>query len=150
MKNLVRYLLAVILLVGVYSSTTAQVRKIPAAVTEGFKNKYPNASNVEWKDKLTNFQATFDLDNEKYEARFNKKGEWQDTENEIEDNDLPQVVTDGLKKSKYADWEIEHMHKIELPNDKIQYRIEVSKSDLQKKNLLFNSEGRLLKDKITL
>jgi hypothetical protein len=42
------------------------------------------------------------------------------------------------------------MHKIALPGDKVQYRIEVGKSDLQKKNLLFNSEGRLLKDKITL
>lgn len=150
MKDVVRYLLAVVLSVAIFSTANAQVRKIPAAVTEAFKDKYPNASNVEWKDKLTSFQATFDLDNEKYEAKFNKKGEWQNTENEIEDNDLPQAVSDGRSKSKYADWEIDHMYKIELPNDKVQYRIEVSKSDLQKKNLLFNSEGRLLKDKITL
>ncbi len=150
MKCFFRYLLAVVVLATVINTATAQVRKIPAAVTEAFKEKYPNASNVEWKDKLTNFMAVFEQDNEKYEARFNSKGVWQDTENEIEDGQLPEVVKGGLDKSKYADWEINHMYKIELPNDKVRYRIEVGKSDLQKKNLLFNSEGRLLKDKITL
>lgn len=150
MKKVVRYLLPVVLLLAVNTMAGAQVRKIPAAVTEAFKDKYPSASNVEWKDKLTAFVAGFEMDAKKYEARFSNKGVWQDTENEIEDGELPDVVKGGLDKSKYADWEINHMYKIELPNDKTQYRIEVGKSDLQKKNLLFNSEGRLLKDKITL
>jgi hypothetical protein len=128
----------------------AQLRKIPSEVTEAFKEKYPSAAHVEWKDKLTLFAATFEDGSEKCEARFNKKGEWLQTENAIEASDLPEDVNEGLKKSKYAEWETTAFYKIALPDDQTQYRVEVKKSDLQKKNLLFSNEGRLLKDKITL
>jgi hypothetical protein len=40
--------------------------------------------------------------------------------------------------------------KIELPGDEFHYKIEVSKGDIKKRNLYFSSEGRLLKDKLTL
>jgi hypothetical protein len=36
------------------------------------------------------------------------------------------------------------------PGNITQYGIQVSKSDLQKKNLLFSSDGQLLKDNSTL
>jgi hypothetical protein len=128
----------------------AQLRKIPAEVTEALKSKYPDASDVTWKDKLTVFAAVFEMNNEKYEARFSSKGEWQSTEKEINENDLPGEVKDGLSKSKYAEWELKSIYNIDLPDDKIQYRIQVAKSDLQKKNLLFSSEGQLLRDNVTL
>jgi hypothetical protein len=128
----------------------AQVRKIPSEVTEAFKEKYPTATNVEWRDKLSTFSAIFESDKIKYEARFNSKGEWQLTQNEIEESELPEVVKDSYDKSKYADWEIGGIHKIELADGTIQYRIETIKSDVRKKNLVFNSEGRLIKDRITI
>jgi hypothetical protein len=131
-------------------SSDAQIRKIPAAVTDSFKVKYPAATSLEWKDKLTSFQASFTIDNAKYEAKFNSKGEWQSTEKEITPEKLPAPIADGLSKSKYADWKPENAHVLYLPGDKTQYRIEVSKSDIQKKNLLFSNSGRLLKDNITL
>jgi hypothetical protein len=96
------------------------------------------------------FAAAFDINGEKMEARFNSKGEWQSTEKEIDDNDLPAGVKDGLNKSKYSDWEVKSVVHIDLPDDKVEFRIQVAKSDVQKKNLLFNSEGQLLKDNITL
>lgn len=132
------------------TSSFAQVRKIPATVTEAFKDKYPQASNVEWRDKLSAFVVVFEENNTKYEARFNSKGEWQNTEEEIEESALPENVKEGLQKSKYAEWTIDAVHKIELPRDVVQYRVQAVKTDLQKKNLLFNQSGRLLKDKITL
>ena len=138
------------LVVATAATSVAQVRKIPSEVTEAFKQKYPTATNVEWRDKLSNFSAVFESDNVQYEARFNSKGEWQLTENEIEESDLPEVVKDGFDKSKYADWEIGKIHKIELSDGSFQYRIEAVKSDVRKKNLSFNSEGRLIKDRITI
>jgi hypothetical protein len=131
-------------------SSFAQLRKIPAEVTEALKAKYPEASNVTWKDKLSVFAAAFVINGEKMEARFNSKGEWQSTEIEIADNDLPEEVRDGLNKSKYSEWEVKSVVHIDLPDDKVEFRIQVAKSDVQKKNLLFNSEGQLLKDNITL
>ena len=132
------------------SSSFAQVRKIPATVTEAFKDRYPQASNVEWRDKLSAFVVVFEENNTKYEARFNSKGEWQNTEEEIDENALPEGVKEGFQKSKYAEWTIDAVHKIELPGDVVRYRVQAVKTDLQKKNLLFNGSGRLLKDRITL
>jgi uncharacterized protein YgiM (DUF1202 family) len=141
----------ILLTVSLFGSVaTAQIRKIPATVTDAFKEKYPSAASVEWRDKLSVFSAVFVEDGKNYEATYNSKGEWLHTENEITSDDLPSAVEEGWEKSKYADWTVEKVHKIMLPNDNIQYRIQVGKTDIQKKNLLFNSKGRLLKDKITL
>jgi len=128
----------------------AQIRKIPSEVTQALKDKYPNADNVSWKDKLTVFAATFEMNNEKYEVRFTDKGVWKSTEKEISESEIPAEIKDGFEKSKYAEWELKNTWLIQLPDDAIQYRILVAKSDLQKKNLFFNSEGKLLKDNITL
>jgi hypothetical protein len=151
MKKVFRLLPLLILVLGLYSPALAQIRKIPAEVTEAFREKYPGATQVEWKDKLTNFVAVFKVDGTQYEARFNKKGEWKDTESAIDTDELPEEVNEGYNKSKYADeWKIEAAYKIVLPNEKVNYRVLARKSDLQKKNILFNSEGRLLKDNMTL
>ena len=128
----------------------AQIRKIPAEVTNAFSEKYDDAKNVEWKDNLTAFVASFERKGDKYEAKFNKKGEWQSTEKELEISDLPNKVNDGFEKSKYSEWEVKSVYEIELPDDVTQYRVHVAKSDIQQKNLLFNNKGRLLKDNLTL
>lgn len=130
--------------------TQAQIRKIPSAVTDSFKEKYPDANGVEWRDKVSVFSAVFSRDGVSYEAKYNSKGEWLNTESELAVDDLPSDVREGFEKSKYADWEIEKIHKIQLPGDKVQYRVLVGKTDIQKKNLVYSSQGRLLKDKITL
>ena len=90
MKKVVSVFLALFLVVTTITTSSAQVRKIPSEVTEAFKQKYPSATNVEWRDKLSNFSAAFESENEHYEARFNNKGEWQLTENEIDESDLPE------------------------------------------------------------
>jgi hypothetical protein len=132
------------------STLSAQIRKIPAEVTDSFNGKYPDAKGVEWRDRLTGFSATFTLDNTTYLASFDNKGEWQNTEHEIQQEELPSAVTDGLEKSKYAEWEIRKVDYIELSNGQIEYRIEVGSGDIKKRNLYFNSKGRLVKDKLTL
>lgn len=149
MKRIIPSLLFVWCL-ALTNNVLAQVRSVPATVTEAFKSKYPNASNVEWKDKLSAFVAVFDNNGGHYEARFSNKAVWQYTEQVIEESALPDAVKDGYNKSKWTEWKIEKVTKIELPGDKVQYRVLVVKSDLQKKNLLFSSEGRLLKDNSTL
>jgi hypothetical protein len=150
MKKILHYWLAVCFVVGLYSTAAAQVRKVPATVTEAFRTKYPMATNIEWRDRLSGFTATFDLENTHYEARFTNKGLWQQTENKVEEKDIPEAVMDGFKKSKYAEWTIDNAYKIQIPGEKIQYRVQIEKNDIQKKNLLFSSEGRLISDKITL
>ena len=150
MKNHLTAFLLFSSLLLIVSPSFSQIRKIPAEVTEAMKEKYPDAENISWKDKLTSFAASFEMNQEKYEARFSDKGEWKSTEKEINETDLKEEIKDGLEKSKYASWTIQNIYSIELPDDVMQYRILVAKNDIQKKNLLFNSDGRLLRDNITI
>ncbi len=131
-------------------SAHAQIRKVPAEVTNAFSEKYGDAKNVEWSDNLSTFTASFDMDGHKYKAQYNKKGEWKGAEKELTIEDLSSTVKDGFNKSKYADWKVKSVTQIESPGDKIQYRVHVIKSDLKQKNLTFNEKGKLVKDSSTL
>ena len=137
-------------LVLIVTASQAQFRKIPGEVTDSFKVKYPTATAVSWKDNVTSFQATFTLNSEKYTAKYNSKGEWQQAEKKIKQEEIPAEVKDGLSKSKYAEWKIGTVTKRFLPGDKVEYIIFVSKSDLSKRNLTFNSGGQLTRDAITI
>ncbi|MBC8035406.1 MAG: PepSY-like domain-containing protein [Chitinophagaceae bacterium] len=129
----------------------AQIRKIPAAVTDAFKSKYPQAQSVEFKDKLTFFQVDFQLDGAAHEARYSIKGEWELTEKEISESNLPAAVAEGFSKSKYTvDWEVSSVAWVQHKEGHVEYRILVRKSAVEKKYLYFNKEGKLLRDSITL
>jgi len=151
MKKLINYCLALCVTIAIFNTADAQVRKIPAEVTEAFRQKYPTALNVEWHDHITNFTADFDLEKVHYEAKFNNKGMWQNTENKIDSASIPVPVKEGFQKSKYVEeWKIKNAYKIALREDKIQYRLEIQKNDIQKKQLYFDNTGRLLRDNISL
>ena len=145
-------ILGIVLLTGIALSSpaTAQIRKIPAVVTDAFKYKYRNAESVEWKDKLSHFVVYFQLNGDKYEAYFKNDGTWNGSQKEITRDDLPEDVLAGLDKSKYADWEIIGYYELIQPSDKMEYRLLVSKSDLNKRDLTFTDTGRLVRDKLTL
>ncbi|HEX9511029.1 MAG TPA: PepSY-like domain-containing protein [Puia sp.] len=131
-------------------AANAQFRKIPGAVTDAFKVKYPSAQTVSWEDKVSAFQASFVIDGETYSARYTSKAEWLGSQKKIQEDKLPSAVKDGLAKSKYADWEVKTVTAHYLPDGKMEYAIGVYKKGLNKKNLLFSSEGQLLKDNYTL
>ena len=149
MKRILTTLLITAFLISATSSF-AQLRKIPAEVTDAFKAKFPNSNAVEWKDKLKFFEASFEMRDEDYQAKFNSKGEWQETEKIIERDKLPSEVSDGFNKSKYSDWEVKEVSYIEKKDGTNQYRMLVKKSDLEKKYLFFNKAGKLVKDSITI
>lgn len=128
----------------------AQIRKIPAIVTDAFKYKYRNAESVEWKDKLSHFLVSFQLNGDHYEASFKNDGSWTLSQKEINKESLPGAVEDGLDKSKYADWDVDSYYQVIYPDEHFEYRVVVRKSDLNKRDLTFSEKGRLLKDRLTL
>lgn len=132
------------------SEAVAQLRKIPSEATEAFSEQYPNAANVEWKDRLVGYSATFTIHDTAYLANYNNNGRWENTEYKIDAADLPAEVNDGFEKSRYTDWTIQRVDKIELPDNKVQYRLLIASGDIKKRNLYFNTKGRMVKDKITL
>lgn len=149
MKKSITFATFIFLLLSV-SVSYAQIRKIPAEVTQSLKDKHPMATEIEWKDKIRGFTATYLLNEEKHVSHFTNEGIWESTETDIEESELPEVVRDSYSKSKYAEWETGGVQKIELPEGKLQYRILAIKSEFRRKNLYYSPEGRLLKDKVTL
>ena len=134
------------------TSAQAQFRSLPGAVTDSFKTRYPQAKEVSWSDKVSAFQATFTEGSDHMVARFSKDGQWQGATKKIAKDALPTAVKDGLSKSKYAgaEWEIRTVTVKYLPGNVTQYQVQVQKSDIQKKNLLFSTDGQLLEDRPTL
>ena len=45
-------IISLLLSVFVFPHSYAQIRSVPAQVTEALRSKYPASSNVAWKDKL--------------------------------------------------------------------------------------------------
>ncbi len=132
-----------------FSSTLvhAQLRKIPSEVTDSFKVKYPDASNVEWRDNLTNFEATFKQDTDECSAQFNSKGEWKQTEKKMSFDELPSAVKDGFNKSKYSDWKPGTSKFIQQKDKDAVYKVYAEKNSLvQKVFLYFNEKGQLVRE----
>lgn len=150
-----RLLLLMTICAAFLVNANAQLRKIPSEVTDAFKAKFPNAQKVEWKDKLTFFEADFEDNGISTTADFSTKGEWQQTERGLAVSETPAAITDGFKKSKYSDpkdWKMgETVTKIVKSDNSTLYRVYVDKVDgIQKKYLFFNSNGKLEKESLTL
>jgi hypothetical protein len=128
----------------------AQFKKVPATVTSAFATSYPTAKNVSWKSGFSSYEASFDIDGNHGEIKYNGKGEWKETTIDRKFNDLSKEVKDGFSKSKYTDWHIRDVKEMREKDKETLYRVYVSKSDIQKKYLYFNGDGQLVKDSITL
>src|SRR5258706_4009975 len=131
-------------------SLNAQIRKIPADVTESFRSRYPHAERVAWKDDLRSFEAEFILNNYEMKANFTGDGDWLQSDRKMKYDELPETIKDGYQKSKYTDWQMVSVYEITKNMDPLQYRILVKKSGVQKKYLYFSADGKLNKESITL
>ena len=143
-------LILCLVLASVLFSANAQFRKIPAEVTDSFRSRFDKATQVSWSDNLTSFQASFKLGDETLKAYYDSKGEWLKTEKSSAFEALPADIQDGYKKSKYTDWTVKDVMYVEEKDKQPRYRVQVRKSELQKRNLYFSTTGQLLEDAITL
>lgn len=144
MKKLI-IMLALFLLVY-HFTTYAQLRKLPAVVTESFSKKFPTAHNVTWRDKISIFSATFEQDGKAMVAKFNSDGSWVATEEKLALVDIPAAIRDGLSKSVYAEWALKEAVLVQEPEQENYYRLTVKESTFNKKYLRFNINGRLVKE----
>jgi hypothetical protein len=132
-------------------TSNAQFGKIPVEATNAFKTKYPEATNVSWKSGLSNYRATFDLNNIHYTAEFNSTAQWVKTEGKLTYDKLPKEVSDSFHKGLYSKWERNEMVKIEQKDKEAEYRIKVKKpGGLTGKYLFFNATGQLLREAVTI
>lgn len=135
------------------TNASAQLGKIPAAVTDSFNHQYPNAKQVSYSDNLGDYSVRFLSDTLKMTAHYNRKGVWQGSDKTISFESLSPDVKDGFMKSKYSDWQVKEvllLYLNEAQGGGEQYRVRVSKGDFQKRYLFFNRNGRLVKDRLSI
>ncbi|RXK83092.1 PepSY-like domain-containing protein [Filimonas effusa] len=148
MKKIIAAMLILTVCAG---SVMGQIRKMPSEVTNAFKEMFPKAENVSWKDNLTSWHAEFTNGGVETHAWFTSKGEWKETNKMMAFEALPEAVKDGLEKSKYHEWTPGEVAEVTKKDKSLQYRIYVEKSSLvQKKYLYFNAKGQLQREAQTL
>lgn len=143
MKSL-RFISALFACLFVYGTLTAQVINVPNKSEKHFTEKYPNAKNVNWKNNVTDYSASFDLDNTKHKAHYHMDGVWDYTETFIPEESFPKEVKTSFKNSRYADWNMGSTALVENNKGEKMYRYEVKKG-IEKKYIFFSKEGKELK-----
>ncbi len=118
------------------SSATLFAANPPAAVLAAFKQKFPNAQDVDWsKEKNGDWEAEFELPGSpEMSAAFSADGQWQETETEIAVAELPAPIRTALQGKK-----VKEAARIEKADGSTVYEAEVGRKDL-----LFNASGQML------
>lgn len=120
--------------------------KVPEAMPQALKSKYPSAIHVEWEQKGGYFVADCKVDGQEKDVWFNNQAEWQLTETELLWNNLPGTVQTSFSASEYAGWKIEEIVPLEYPVVPMQFVIEVEKGNAEYQ-LFYSEEGGLLQTK---
>ena len=110
-------------------------QEVPAAVLTAFKQKFPQAAEVEWKkEKDGNWEAEFEMGEKESEmsATFDPSGKWLETETEISIADLPVAVKAAVQGKK-----VKEASKIMRTDGSTVYEAEVKGKDL-----LFDANGK--------
>lgn len=128
----------------------SQVTSIPDQAKENFFKQYPDAQNVKWENDIVNVNVRFEQDGNIMNAEYSNKGIWKNTLKDWTYEKLTDDVKEGFNKSKYADREVTDVKVLYLPGYVIQYRLKVEKSEVEKKYLFFNTQGRLVRSSVTL
>lgn len=140
MKNLIVTSIVFIALTGCNKIE----EKKPAAVLDGFKEKYPNAENVDWK-KLDGqkWVATFTRGNSgQYYAQFDDSGKWIETELQLTENLIPDDIVSQLDSTK-TDQKLMSVSMKFLPNGD-EYVMEV-KSGKDVLEMYYDLEGNFMR-----
>ena len=132
------------------SSGYAQLKNVPAAVTEGFKKRYPvsmNIQNVKWMKDGSAYAARFVYNGDPYTSRFTEQGAWLDETRKLNFGELRNNVRNAFSQSKFATWRAYEVNQIQERNKEAQYRILIRSADDQPpKYLYYDGRGQMMKE----
>lgn len=134
--------LIMIVVIGFSGCDEGEIRKsdMPSVVLNGFKEKFPNGSRVEWEKKADLYEAEFEIQNVEYEAILNAEGTLFRFKHEISFNDLPEAVqtaiTTDFDKAKIDDVEL-----LQVKENRF-YQIEFEK-EFKDRKTIFEESGRI-------
>jgi hypothetical protein len=133
MKTLRYFIATIIIVMAISININAQDKNesvIPQVIISAFNNKYPNTEVKRWKIEDDRFIAKAIIKNSKSFAAFDKNGKWLNTVTKITwPWKLPKAVNAALNKTKYGNWHVYSMAKLERPSGNF-YRIIVDDGNL--------------------
>ncbi len=116
------------------------------AVEAKFKEMYPQATNISWGSTTNHFYVAYFRNNGiKTEAWYSSNGTWAQTESLFKYSDLSQAIKDNLAASKYSDWVVDDVTKLERPDIEDTYIIEVEKYNAEAL-LYYTTDGVLIRE----
>jgi uncharacterized membrane protein YkoI len=123
--------------------TSEDQDKVPQAVKDAFAQKFPTAEKVDWdKESATEWEAEFKMNTLEYSANFLEDGTWKETEHEIDEAEIPQVVITALR-SNFPGYEIEETEMAETPQGTVyEFEIENGKTEME---VAIDPNGKVLK-----
>ncbi|MCB0663903.1 MAG: PepSY-like domain-containing protein [Saprospiraceae bacterium] len=128
-----------------FVSSLGLAQDVPAAVSQSFKNNYPNAEVIEWEAYEGNYTASFFNTKEQYcTALFEADGDWISSNTQIAESGLPSKVKNCWQKKYPEIRSVSAILKTERPGKKPQYQISFETNELLV-NLVFNHKGKIKK-----
>ncbi|WP_246067774.1 PepSY-like domain-containing protein [Changchengzhania lutea] len=118
----------------------------PQKVKDAFTTRFPNATDVEWeKESDTEWEAEFKLDGKEHTSNFMQNGTWVETEYEVAESEVPQVVMDPLN-ANFEGYNIEDMELSETATGTV-YEFEIEKGE-DEMEVVINSSGKVVKQEV--
>jgi uncharacterized protein YxeA len=144
MKKIIQIVSAA-LLISASACAQKSTEKAPTAVKMAFEQKFNDSKKVNWDmEDATSWEAEFKMNGMKYSANFTTQGEWQETEHEIKNSEIPGTVQQMLAKD-FDGYKIGEAEISETANGKV-YEIAVEKGE-QEWELVFDESGKLIEKK---
>jgi hypothetical protein len=133
-----------LLLISCDASEAAAQKDAPEAVKQTFARLYPNAKKVDWRtDRNDNYEAHFTQQGTKLRADFTPAGDWVETEQNVDWDELPQAVQAAIKK----DYDKDDIVELEYTNSAAKgkfYDVELDPKGEKKFDVEYRSDGSRL------
>lgn len=122
------------------AQSMAQQVNVPTEVKQAFRNKFPNALNVDWgKESPTVFEAEFSMNGKEISANFDEQGRWKETEKPISNSDVPNAVIRSLH-NHYQKADLKKAYKVSRPGQTV-YELEVKMKQEKGNEEIENEQG---------
>lgn len=117
--------------------------EVPQSFTEGLMESYPNATDIEWEKKGTDYKVEFDVDRMEHEIWFSKNGERVRVQKNITKSKMPKALADVINE-KYSDYTIDSVESTEK-DGQTTYEVELEKGWTDELKVTFSTDGKVLK-----
>lgn len=117
--------------------------KVPESVEKALQQRYPEAIEVEWEQKMDYYVADCRLNGREANVWFDAYAIWCMTEVDMTWDGLPPAVQTSFMGSEYAGWERDDYYMLIYSLAPLQYAIEV-KQGKTKYQLFYSEDGELI------